>query len=302
MKATKNIATVSIGLPVYNGEKYLREALESILAQTFGDFELIISDNASTDRTREICRAYASRDSRIRYYRSETNTGAAFNFNRVFELSTGEYFKWASHDDICDADFLLKCVEVLDRDPSVVLCFSRVRFLDEYGSVLDGGAVELNAVSSMNPKDRFAEVVLTEHGYVEIWGLMRSYVLKRTPLIDNFYGSDRTLLSQISLFGRFHRVPQYLFYLREHPERSVKKELCLQQCWIDPDNQGKLILRQCKYFFAYLRAITHSPLTWSEKIGCYRVFIGAWFSRYWRHMGGECKIYLRRKLGLQKSV
>lgn len=293
---------VSIGLPVYNGENFLEAALESILSQTFEDFELIISDNASTDGTEEICRGLAKTDMRIRYYRNETNLGAAFNFNRVFELAVGEYFKWAAHDDICASDFLSKCVEALDQDRSVVLSFSRVRFIDEYGKILNTKCIELNKVCSDKPQGRFAEVVLTEHGYVEIWGLMRSDVLKKTALIGNFYGSDRTLLAQMSLLGRFHRVPKYLFYLRDHPERSVKKAQCSRQCWIDPGNQEKLILRQCKYFFAYLRAINCSTMSWYEKCSCYSVIIGAWFSRYWRHMGGECKIFLRHKLGLQKSV
>jgi len=115
---------VSIGLPVYNGENYLRNALESILDQTFRDFEVIISDNASTDRTGEICREYAAKDPRIRYCRNDRNLGAAGNFNRAFELSSGEYFKWAAHDDVIERDFLSSCVSVLDEDPSVVACFA----------------------------------------------------------------------------------------------------------------------------------------------------------------------------------
>jgi glycosyltransferase involved in cell wall biosynthesis len=123
---------VSIGLPVFNGENYLEAAVDSILAQTFKDFELIISDNASTDRTQEICQRYCGRDSRVRYFRSEQNHGAAWNFNRVFELASGEYFKWAAHDDMIAPDFLQKCVAVLDEDPTVVLCHSQVQFINEY--------------------------------------------------------------------------------------------------------------------------------------------------------------------------
>jgi glycosyltransferase involved in cell wall biosynthesis len=91
---TSKIPRVSIGLPVFNGEKYLAEALDSILSQTYRDFKLIISDNASTDRTEQICREYAAKDRRIRYYRNEKNIGAPKNFNRVFELSSGKYFRW----------------------------------------------------------------------------------------------------------------------------------------------------------------------------------------------------------------
>src|SRR4051794_3298661 len=91
---------LSIGLPVYNGENFLAHAVDSILAQDFRDFELIISDNASTDRTAEICRGYAESDPRVRYVRFETNQGGSRNFCYVFELARGEYFKWAAHDDV----------------------------------------------------------------------------------------------------------------------------------------------------------------------------------------------------------
>src|SRR5207247_8787636 len=128
---------VSVGLPVYNGEKFLSEALDSIIAQSFEDLELIISSNASTDGTDEICRAYVARDKRIRYYRNETNIGVDGNFNRVFQLSSGEYFKWASADDICGPDLIAKCLRVLDSDSSVVLAYPKTRFIDEIGGLLD---------------------------------------------------------------------------------------------------------------------------------------------------------------------
>src|SRR5438128_3187989 len=109
--------SVSLGLPVFNGEAFLVQVLESILAQTYGDFELIISDNASTDATPDICRVYAARDPRIRYVRNATNVGAARNFNRVFQLSTGEYYKLANADDVCAPTLVERCVAVLDTHP-----------------------------------------------------------------------------------------------------------------------------------------------------------------------------------------
>src|SRR5262249_60446249 len=104
----------SVGLPVFNGESYLESAITSVLGQTFEDFELIICDNASTDRTAEICNDYAARDSRIRYFRNPRNLGAAPNYNLAFSQARGRYFKWLAHDDRMRPSFLAKTVRVLD--------------------------------------------------------------------------------------------------------------------------------------------------------------------------------------------
>jgi glycosyltransferase involved in cell wall biosynthesis len=124
---------VSVGLFVYNGERFIEETLHSILNQTFSDFELIISDNASTDRTGEISQAYARRDSRIRYYRNEKNMGAGWNIRRVYELATGKYYKQAATDDLLEPDFLRRCIEILESDPGCVLAHPKTKEIDENG-------------------------------------------------------------------------------------------------------------------------------------------------------------------------
>src|SRR3989442_255266 len=126
---------VSVGMPVYNGERYLAEAVDSLLAQTYEDFELIICDNASTDRTGEIARSYAARDTRVRYARNEKNLGAGGNFRRAVALASGEYFRWAASDDVCAPQSLARCVEVLDQEPAAVLAYPSTRFIDEHGRV-----------------------------------------------------------------------------------------------------------------------------------------------------------------------
>nr|MDJ0569288.1 glycosyltransferase family 2 protein [Pleurocapsa sp. MO_192.B19] len=130
----QNQPLVSIGMPVYNGERYLENALNSILAQTFRDFELIISDNGSTDKTEEICRQYANVDRRIRYFRNEQNLGAGWNFDRVAQLATGKYFKWACHDDLCALEFLQRCIEILEQAPNIVLAYPKTLIIDEHES------------------------------------------------------------------------------------------------------------------------------------------------------------------------
>src|SRR5215510_10355296 len=114
---------LSVGLAVYNGEEFLDEAIRSILAQTLTNFELIISDNASTDRTSEICQKYVRIDPRIRYHRNEANIGGANNENQTFRMARGKYFRWAAHDDVLAPTLLARCVEVLEERPDAVLCY-----------------------------------------------------------------------------------------------------------------------------------------------------------------------------------
>src|SRR6185312_3479939 len=128
---TRHAPRLLIGLPVYNGERLLPQAIECLLAQSFGDFEIVIGDNASTDRTQEICQDYVRRDPRIRYVRHEHNLGAVANFNRVFELSAAPLFKWAAHDDLHQKTYLESCVRLLDEDPDIVLAHSNTVLIDE---------------------------------------------------------------------------------------------------------------------------------------------------------------------------
>src|SRR6187402_1563429 len=115
---------VTVGIPVYNGAEYLEQAIQSVLAQTFSDFELIICDNASTDATAAIVLDYAARDSRVRYARNRENIGSARNYNRLFELATGEDFKWMACDDLITPQFLEYCVAALDAAPCAVLAYT----------------------------------------------------------------------------------------------------------------------------------------------------------------------------------
>lgn len=116
---------VSIGLPVYNGDRHLREALGSLLSQSFIDFEIVLSDNASSDGTEMICRDYAERDSRIRYFRQDENIGATANFNFVLNESSSDYFMWAAHDDVWESDFLAEMVAILDARVDVEIAFCK---------------------------------------------------------------------------------------------------------------------------------------------------------------------------------
>lgn len=264
----KSSSCVSIGLPVYNGERFLKDALDSILRQTYRDFELIISDNASTDRTEEICRSYAARDRRIRYYRNEKNLGAARNYNQVFELSTGQYFKWAAHDDIYAPDFLLKCAEVLERDPGVVVCFPRTVQIDEQGRWEKKTHYDLPNLHSPRAHERFHDIIAKRHGCEAVFGVIRADGLRRTPLIGNYIGSDRVLLALLSIEGRFHELPDYLFFFREHTRRSVKGQDHEVTVWFDPMREGKIVFPEWRILSEYLRTIARASLVPSERLRC----------------------------------
>ena len=290
---------VSIGLPVFNGENYLEGALDSILAQTYSDFEILISDNASTDGTEEICKAYAARDGRIRYFRNETNLGAIKNFNRAFELSSGEYFKWAAHDDMIAPDFLIKCVGVLDQDPTVVLCHCKVKFIDKVGDVLADHlvahyAIELKNVDSFKPQDRFGDLVLINHNCLHVFGLIRASTLKKTRLFPSHIGCDRNLLVELGLLGRFHTLPEYLFFSRDHSERSIRAvPFHLRAAWHDTTKKGRLVFPHWSRFFGYFKSVRRMPLSRHERISCY-IHLAKWLQLYRKNLVGDLMVAASR--------
>ncbi|HAX76629.1 MAG TPA: glycosyl transferase [Cyanobacteria bacterium UBA11372] len=273
---TSDNPRVSIGLPIYNAEKFIRQALDALLGQTFGDFELIISDNGSTDGTEAICREYASKDSRIKYYKNATNLGAAKNFNRVFELSRGEYFKWASHDDICEPKYLERCVELLDRNPAVVLCYPKANTIDEQGNWQKVYTENLKILAE-KPHERFYQLLETFGWYhgTQIYGLTRASELKKTMLLGNYPHADRVLLSELAILGQFDEVPEFLFNRRVHPkvaqiENPTYRALAV---WFDPKNKGKIMLPRWRRYWEFCHGVQRHELSADEKIRCYMAIV-----------------------------
>jgi glycosyltransferase involved in cell wall biosynthesis len=263
---------VSLGLPVFNGEKYLAETLDAILAQTYRNFELIISDNASTDGTEAICRAYSANDGRIHYHRNETNLGLSKNYGRVFELSSGEYFKWVTYDDLLAPEYLDSCVEVLDSDPSVVVVHSKSYRIDESGEIRGSYDYDMN-LESPRLQDRFRDLVTVRHSCNESQGLIRSDVLARTPLQANFVGSDRTLMAELGLRGRIHVLPEYLFFRRDHPQTGSNIPIQERSNWFDPAGSGRLRLPHCREVVEYFISLHRVPLRFAERLSCYVILL-----------------------------
>jgi glycosyltransferase involved in cell wall biosynthesis len=254
-----------MGLPVYNGGRYVAETLDSLLAQTFNDFELIICDNASTDRTEEICRHYAARDSRIRYVRNPNNLGAAGNYRLGFELSSGEYFRWNPSDDLCAPQFLARCVEVLDREPLVVLAYAKTNLIDEHGKLTAEYEDRLH-LDSDRPSERFVRLCQNLRLCNALYGLIRSDTLRRTALLGNFIGGDIPLLAELTLYGKFWEVPEFLFFRRFHPQASssLQKEDQILEFY-DPERRTASPLTTWKHYQAYFRGVSRAPLPLAEK-------------------------------------
>lgn len=280
---------LSIGLPVYNGEEYLSESLDALLGQTYEDFELIVSDNASSDGTQDICRRYAAKDSRIRYLRLPRNVGATPNHNLVFTQSHGELFKWASHDDLYGRDLLRRCVDALDEHPEMILAHSGQAVIDEAGRVKVPYDYTL-ATDSPRAPERFRSL-LFEPGGDDFYGVLRADVLRRVRPLDSYHHADRTFVAEIALHGPFHQVPELLYFRRDHPTRAEranpgKRARCAN---LDPRRSGPLHPTPrllAEYVWGFVAAIRRAPLSSADRRACYG-HLSAWLGSRARPGAGE---------------
>jgi glycosyltransferase involved in cell wall biosynthesis len=265
-----NVPRVSIAIPVYNGEKYLSETIVTILSQTFQDFELIICDNASTDRTQEICRSFEQLDQRVHYYRSENNVGWAGNFNKAVDLARGVYFKWAAHDDLLSPSFVERCVEVLDTHPDVVLCYPQTLFVDENSNPMGVYADQLHLCQT-TAHERFR--VFFQHQSLShpVFGVSRKDVLLRTQRMGSYIMSDRVWIGEMALNGQIFELPEPLFLRRIHDQISTNiNESGIQMLnWINPGKKAKIILPKWRRLIEYFKAINRTKMSLSERISCY---------------------------------
>jgi len=239
MTDISRIPTSSIGLPVYNGENYIEQAIQSAMKQDFEDFELIISDNASTDGTEMICRHYAETDPRIIYVRHPRNIGAAKNYNYVFHLARGRYFNWLAHDDVLGPEFLSICLKGFEKNSeSTMLVYPTFKYIDEAEQEIPTEISTCVETSAVRPAKRLYET-LEQLGIVtSIFGMFRRDMLARTRLIGSYVASDYVLLVECALLGNIVRLgggPQ--FQRRLHKDGSQRANKTPEQVanWFDPD-------------------------------------------------------------------
>jgi len=272
---------LTIGLPVYNGEKYVAESLEALLGQTFTDFELIISDNASTDSTGDICRGYEKQDSRVRYFRQPRNIGLSPNHNFVADQARGELFKWTSNDDLYARDLIERCVDALDKYPDVVLAHSWSAKVDESGAVTKAFEYPLNTSSPRAP-ERFRSLLFVSGGDDD-YGVMRTEVLRRTAMKESYHHADRTIVAELALHGRFYQVPDWLYFRREHAGRAERACPTMRSRCANMDPRRADRLRNPafrlygEYIWAYATAIRRAPLSAADRRECYR-YLAQWLA------------------------
>ena len=210
---SKSGPKVSVAIPVYNGARWIRPTIESILNQTFENFELVIADNQSTDNTAKICRDYLRHDKRVVLHVNETNIGAALNFNRAFELSRADYFKWASSNDIVKPTFLERCVDVLDTEPDVVVAAPKTQIINENDEVIEQCNEDMHLCED-DPFDRFTAFLDRVRLNNLEQALMRSDVLRKTTLQAEYWGSDTILMAEMAARGKIYQVPEFLLSRR----------------------------------------------------------------------------------------
>lgn len=296
-------ARIAVGLPVYNAERYLRGAIESHLGQTFGDFDLIISDNASTDATEEICRQYAAKDARIQYHRADRNRGLSWNHARCFDLARSDLFRWSAGDDAPSPTLLEEAESILARNPAVVLVVPHTKNVDGDGREL-GELPRTLDLRTPDPVER-ATAVLTR-GYQMIFpqGLMRRSALLATSRRWTYFGWDFILLFELALQGEFALTSTSWLTRRLHDRQAsrVQRDARAGVRQVEPTFRTGLLLPHWRWEWERLRAtFAAAPLTPTQKARIAALVARhAWWSR--RALLDDVSASVRRTFGREKEL
>jgi glycosyltransferase involved in cell wall biosynthesis len=272
-------ALLTICVPVYNGERFLAQCLDSLLSQTYRNFVLLISDNASTDRTQEICERYASADSRVRYHRNRVNVGMYGNYNLMLRLVRTPYVKPASADDFWAPTMLADAMEQMQNDPSLVLCHPKAVLVDEGGRETHRYERPLHLMDD-DPALRFRRV-LTELGLVnQLMGIIRMDAVRSMLPFMNYPPADAVFLAEISLYGKIMELPKFQYFRRFHEECSSwdRRSESHQVRTVSSGATCQIHLATWKYHWGLVRRVLHSPLGFGTKIEllCYLIRRAAW--------------------------
>jgi glycosyltransferase involved in cell wall biosynthesis len=266
-----------------------------MLAQTYENIEIVISDNASTDRTEEICLQYAAKYPIIKYSRNGTNIGGFRNNNRVINLASGKYFMLAGHDDLRSPEQIARCVDVLEKNLQFVMAYVATAYIGEHDEELDIEEVILEA-DLADANRRFREIYRLDHKIEPVYGLIRRSALSNIRF-GQYPDSDRVFVAELVLRGPFYRISEYLFFRRDHSDSSTQKFAgrYASANWFDPDDNSRFFFPYFRQGVHYCRAIIRSPLKLKEKARCFSS-MGTWIVQYRRHLVNDVKHFLANTL------
>lgn len=295
---------VSVGVPAYNEEKYIRKTLTSLLSQDYPRFEIIVSDNASTDATEKICIEMQAKDPRIHYYRNETNIGSVNNYNRTFELSQGQYFMWAGGHDMWDKSFISKCASRLGAAPDVVLIYAQTMVIDENEKEL-GMMPDKIDTRGMSPAKRYRRLVWNLRQGNMIYGMFRRDAFEKTHRYRSGYGADGILLAELSLLGEFEQIKEVLFFRRANRANYFAETPLdrLQRHTQDANPSGKkgnsYFSMVKKAWLLHIDIVKHARISFFDKILCHLMILPCFIARLmlrWPILAGAVKKMFRATL------
>lgn len=264
------IPLVTVGMPAYNSRRFIRQSLESLLRQDYERIELIVSDDGSTDGTRDVCAEFAQADPRIVIIEG-THRGERQNFNTVLGLARGKYFMWAADHDVWDAKYVSSCVAALEEDRASVLAYARSALIDLEGRVVPEIDDTLG-ITQERPIDRYRSLIWRLENCNAIYGLMRSELLKGTGGYGPYPAPDHLVLAKMALHGRFLQVPMTLYYRRQNrPPETGEDQRRRQSFDLDPVEASGWLSRPERDYFrtlrdAHLAAVVAAPISIGDKV------------------------------------
>lgn len=266
---------LTVGVPVFDGERYLAETLEALLAQDYRDLVVVVSDNASSDGTRAICEDFAARDPRVEYHREEVNRGGAWNFTRVLELARTELFAWNAADDVAAPGHLSRCVAALDAHPQAPLAYDRVRLIGPDSDVIGELGDEDLDLTAPRPSARLEHFLVRQAVHIE-YGVWRTEFLRAIGGEPEIRGGDVVLGARLLLRAPAVKVPEQLFFSRRHPEQGSALEGLAQVQENRPDARFRLTFPQTRILVELVRSVLAAPLPPAERRRCLRAVVRAW--------------------------
>lgn len=301
---------LSIGLPVYNGADYLESAIQSVLNQTFTDFELILCDNASTDGTQAICASAARRDARVRYLRHPHNLGAARNYNSALAAARAPLFRWISHDDVLAPSCLQACVDVLDRHPNAVGAYTQTQVIDAAGTPQPTPhwmqrPLQATAPAAATRFRNFLSTYCWEGSPGPLFGVVRTEVLRATMQHGDFPSADLILIGELALWGPMREIPEPLFMYRRHSGNSTSatnSQIGALWSWFDPQQGTGPAWLEWRWLAELYRAIGRAPLTPRERAACLLALLRHYALRHGLQYLKEIVYVATARLGLHRTT